>query len=384
MTKIKLILGNNSYTENDILYCEINKSVFLFGEYGTIVMNYKFKDIHQIPTTGTLVISDPINENKFSSPIEFILIGKLTFSLSNNQWILKFNWLNKYQVKQISTNTTKQYKNMQIHDIILNVVQDELNQKQNINNINNRYEDNPVIWYSNYNQLTFLKYLLMRQNPKENGFLLMYLLNDTVHIHIPQLHDVIDTISNKMLFTSENQQIKELQIIINSNFTIPRNVFQKNNVVAFDYTKEKEDDYYLKDNKTFKNVNDKLNKLFITPDVGYNENININTILSGEKDKNIIEQINSYLFNRMTFDNIHLKVKLKSKQIYDIDKTIQLNYYDDIKKPVINPYLSGKYYIQQLKRVFMQKNLTLQLQNNMFNDETVMILVKNDLNIKQR
>jgi len=45
MTKIKLILGSKSYTEKDILYCEINKSVFLFGEYGSILLNYPFKDI---------------------------------------------------------------------------------------------------------------------------------------------------------------------------------------------------------------------------------------------------------------------------------------------------------------------------------------------------
>jgi len=45
MTKIKLQFGNKKYTEKDIIYCEINKSVFLFGEYGTIVMSYNIDDI---------------------------------------------------------------------------------------------------------------------------------------------------------------------------------------------------------------------------------------------------------------------------------------------------------------------------------------------------
>jgi len=73
--------------------------------------------------------------------------------------------------------------------------------------------------------------------------------------------------------------------------------------------------------------------------------MDINVILSGEKDKNIIESINSYLLNRMIFDNVHLKVKLLSKNVYDIDKNIQLYYYDNVSTKQINEYISGKYYI---------------------------------------
>ena len=96
MTKIKLQFGNKQYTETDIIYCEINKSVFLFGEYGSIVLNYNINDISSIPTTGKLIISDPLNENKFSKPIEFVVVGKVVFSLSINQYVLRFSWLNKW------------------------------------------------------------------------------------------------------------------------------------------------------------------------------------------------------------------------------------------------------------------------------------------------
>ena len=73
-----------------------------------------------------------------------------------------------------------------------------------------------------------------------------------------------------------------------------------------------------------------------------------------------------------------------SKNIYDIDKSIQLYYYDNVSTKQINEYVSGKYYIQQLRRIFRQKNNTIQIDRNTFEDNTEMILVKNDLNIKQQ